>query len=286
MSNKIKTVILFITAMVITIPMYTIVCNGLTSEERSTISNNETSETTNSMPDVHPNNAIRLKSVTKTTPVTTTVTTFTTETTSIAVTTTTTAIETTATTVATITPEPQPAVTAEPREYRHFDLYFWAGDSRTVGFAACCGINEVSVLAKEGIGLSWCQENFESIKDIKGSNIIFNFGVNDLGNVYNYIDFYNNLPDEFLKDNQIFIMSVNPVDENTESQYGYYITNGDIDNFNETLKNGLREDIYFLDTNSYLKSKGFSTWDGLHYNPNTYQDILNYTIETITYTND
>lgn len=198
----------------------------------------------------------------------------------------TTTAKTTETTPATTTAsetKPKPVVTMAPQEYRHFNYYVWAGDSRTVGFAACCGIAGESVLAKEGIGLDWCKENVNSLYSLEGCNIIFNFGVNDLGNVYSYVDFYNNLPDEFLQKNQVFIMSINPVDENIEKQKGYSVTNASIDNFNSILRDNLRKDIYFLDVNAYLKNIGISTWDGLHYNASTYQDILNYVIETITY---
>jgi hypothetical protein len=283
MSSKKKTVITTIIAIALAAPMCVLVSRGLSSDKSIATAESETETIVHAVTvtdEMYQPERRNMKPMTVTTvetedpPKTTTATTIATE------------KPTTTTTVTTETPvatETQPVVTMAPQEYRHFDMYVWAGDSRTVGFAACCGIAGESVLAKEGIGLNWCKENIESLYAVEGSNIVFNFGVNDLGNAYNYVDFYNSLPDEFLQKNQVFIMSVNPVDETIEKQKGYYVTNASIDNFNSILRDNLRSDIYFLDTNSYLKTIGISTWDGLHYNANTYQDILNYTIETITY---
>lgn len=173
-------------------------------------------------------------------------------------------------------------VKQNPQEYRHFDNYIWAGDSRTVGLASDCGISEDFILAKEGMGLDWCKNNIAYLNSTKECNIVFNFGVNDLENVHDYVDFYNNLPDEFLTNNQIFIMSVNPVNETAESKHGYSVTNANIDEFNNILYKSLRKEICYLDTNSYLKNTGFGTQDGLHYDTKTYQKLLTYTVDIIT----
>jgi hypothetical protein len=281
MSNKTRMIISICIALVFVVPMTIFVTRSL-SEDKSIAADESTVATTTATTAVTTSTTVsekkyelktrKLKPITVTTTVT-----------SKPETTTATTTETTPATTTAPKVKPKPAVTMAPQEYRHFDHYVWAGDSRTVGFAACCGIAGKSVLAKEGIGLNWCKENINSLYSLEKCNIIFNFGVNDLGNVYNYVDFYNNLPDEFLKKNQVFIMSINPVDENIEKQKGYSVTNASIDNFNNILRDNLRKDIYFLDVNAYLKNIGISSWDGLHYNASTYQDILNYTIKTITY---
>ena len=284
MSSKTRMIISVCIALVFVVPMTTIATRSL-SEDKSIAADESTAATTATTTvttgttvaeEKYELETRKLKSITVTTTVTSEPET-TTETTTTAV------PETTPAATTTPVIETQPVATMPPQEYRHFDYYVWAGDSRTVGFAACCGIAGESVLAKEGIGLDWCRENINSLYSLEGCNIIFNFGVNDLGNVYSYVDFYNDLPDEFLQKNQVFVMSINPVDEAIERQKGYSVTNASIDNFNNILRDNLRNDIYFLDVNAYLKNIGINTWDGLHYNASTYQDMLNYIVETITY---
>lgn len=167
------------------------------------------------------------------------------------------------------------------REYDHYDYWLWVGDSRTVGLGQSLG---TMYFAKSAMGLNWFAENCEEVYNFVDTNIIFNFGINDLGNVYNYANFYNNMPDEFFERNKIFVMSVNPVDEPKEYQYGYSTLNSSIEWFNEELKNNLRDDIYFIDSYDYLQKTGFGTTDGLHYDYYTNVKIYNFMIDTITWT--
>lgn len=167
----------------------------------------------------------------------------------------------------------QESSSAIKKKYRHFNKYIWVGDSRTEGMA-----NSISIeyLAAGGKGLSWCKENMPEIYNRKGYNIIINFGINDLGNLNNYINYYNSLPEDFIKNNQIFILSVNPVDETTAAQFGYTVKNSMIKLFNEEIQKNLRKDIYFIDGYTYMQNNGFVTEDGVHYNNTTYVKIYNY----------
>ena len=80
---------------------------------------------------------------------------------------------------------------------------------------------------------------------------------------------------------QIYYMLVNPVDEDLEYYSGYSVTNSDIEYFNQMMVEGLDPSIGIIDTNSYLKSIGFETKDGLHYTDETYQTIYEYIKGTI-----
>ena len=84
-----------------------------------------------------------------------------------------------------------------------------------------------------------------------------------------------NAPGWVQKGAKVYFVSVNPTDGN----YEYLNTN--INNFNQSLKQGLISDIKYIDSNSHLKSVGFKTTDGLHYTNETYQEIYNYIVNNI-----
>lgn len=153
-----------------------------------------------------------------------------------------------------------------------YDEYYWVGDSRTVGLSS---ITNIDCTAKVGAGIELLRSNIYNITSLRGNNIIFNLGVNDLHNVNSYLEIYNNLPEEFLANNNVFVLSVNPC--NCDYEY----LNDDIEYFNETMKNGLRSDISFIDSYTYMIENGFYTSDGLHYINSTYSDVYNHVMEII-----
>lgn len=126
---------------------------------------------------------------------------------------------------------------------------------------------------KVSAGLDWMKSsgvpNVESnIKN--GSAVIILMGVNDLYHADSYISYINEKANSWKsKGATTYFVSVNP----TENSYSHL--NTDIDSFNQKLKNGL-VNVNYIDTNSYLKSNGFSTTDGLHYTQDTYNKIYNY----------
>jgi len=144
--------------------------------------------------------------------------------------------------------------------------YLFVGDSRTVGLDAC--VSGISSKAKVGAKVDYLQSILSDVTKTRKKNVIFNFGVNDLGNINKYITVYKSLPKDFIKNNNVIIMSVNPTDGST---YGSW--NTDIDKFNAKMKKNLPSGVKYLDTNSTLKKEGFSTRDGVHYKEVTYKRI-------------
>ena len=151
-----------------------------------------------------------------------------------------------------------------------YNDYLFVGDSRTVGLDDC--VSGISSKAKVGAKVDYLQSVLSEVTKTRKKNVIFNFGVNDLGNINKYIKVYKSLPKEFIKNNNVIIMSVNPTDG---SKYGSW--NTDIDKFNKKMKANLPSGVKYLDTNSTLKKEGFSTRDGVHYKEVTYKRIAKLT---------
>lgn len=153
----------------------------------------------------------------------------------------------------------------------------YVGDSRTEGMKIAVGESEnIKFIAKVGAGLSWLKSSAASsaegiIKSKPETIIIFNFGVNDLGNIDNYLTFYRTFGQ---KSSNIWYMSVNPVVDGKSS-----VTNAQIEEFNSKLK--AQAGSRYIDTYSYLKTDGFNSPDGLHYDNDTYKKIHEYCLSVV-----
>ena len=150
------------------------------------------------------------------------------------------------------------------------------GDSRFYGQSNYKFENsKTTYIAKSGEGLNFLKNSTSSIKSMDSSSTAFviNLGVNDLYNASNYISHINSLALSLKGD--VYYLSVNPVDEVKESYNGYSVKNSWIDDFNSKLRSGLKN-VTYLDSNSYLKSTGFTSTDGVHYDKNTSQKIYNF----------
>jgi len=173
--------------------------------------------------------------------------------------------------------EVQQAVEATDYEYTlpridsEFEEWFWVGDSRTVGLSYSVAIDNI---AKVGAGIGLFRNNYDQICQIRNKTVIINLGVNDLDSGA-YLRLYNSLPDEFLDNNKVIVMSVNPCSG------GYAYLNSRIEAFNNALRDGLDSRITFLDSYTYLVWNGYGTTDGLHYTANTYIDIYNFVYDSI-----
>lgn len=148
----------------------------------------------------------------------------------------------------------------------------FVGDSRTVGMHSAVGGNDIWS-GEKSAGLDWMKSS--GVPNIEanignGSAVIILMGVNDLYQPANYISYINEKASVWSsKGARTYFVSVNP----TEGSYS--TLNRDIDSFNQQLKKGL-SNVSYIDTNSYLKSNGYSTQDGLHYTNDTYNKIYNY----------
>ena len=100
-------------------------------------------------------------------------------------------------------------------------------------------------------------------------------GVNFLlSDIDKYIPTYNNLANGSWSKHNLILVSVNPVDEAKEAQYGYSTKNSNIITFNNKLKSGTSgvANIKYCDTyNAVIGNLGTS--DGLHYTATTYKSI-------------
>ena len=155
---------------------------------------------------------------------------------------------------------------ATPTPKPKYTEYLFVGDSRTVGLGKT--VSGVSIVAKGGAKITYLKSVLNNVTKIRGKNIIFNFGVNDLFKYEKYCAVYKSLPKEFIQNNNVIIMSVNPTDGDK-----YKSWNKDIDKFNKYIKSHLPSGVKYLDTNSTLKKTGFSTRDGCHYKATTYKKI-------------
>lgn len=133
--------------------------------------------------------------------------------------------------------------------------------------------NDIFV-AESSMGLKWLKSTgipAASEYFTKDRSIVILMGVNDLGNINNYIKYINDNSSSWTKNgSSLYFVSVNPCDGK------YSNLNSSIETFNSRLKLDLSQNINFIDTYSILKSQGFSTTDGLHYEKSTYQVIYNY----------
>ena len=163
----------------------------------------------------------------------------------------------------------------------HRNNTLWVGDSRTVGMNGTFN-NSLEVIAKVGEGYYFMDSYKSEILEKRGYNIIFNMGCNDLGNINNYLNWFNSLPDEFVRENNIYVMSVNPVEEEKSKTWST-IENGTIKWFNDNMKQLLRKDITYIDAYDYMVCNPdyWTTFanDGVHYTGQTNINIYNYIFE-------
>jgi lysophospholipase L1-like esterase len=131
--------------------------------------------------------------------------------------------------------------------------------------------------SKGSMGLDWMKStgipNIES-KISSGSAVIILMGVNDLSNIDNYISYINSKASTWKAQGaNVYFVSVNP----TSGSYSYM--NSSINNFNNRIKS--ISSVKYIDTNSYLQSKGFTATDGLHYDKATYQKIYDHVVSNL-----
>lgn len=182
-----------------------------------------------------------------------------------------------------LAPEAEPAADNQPQEtaevkpvteVKNVAGVIFVGDSRFVQMQGSVGENSCTWIAESSKGYKWFNENAVARIDNcvgKGSKILINLGVNDPGNIQNYLKLVNAKAEEWTgKGATVYYASVNPVWDNP------YVTEEQVKSFNSQLQGGLSGNIHYIDSHSYLESIGYKLVDGLHYNNETYQNLYAY----------
>ena len=152
------------------------------------------------------------------------------------------------------------------------DMIFF-GDSRVVGMSLYAG--GYHYVGQTSAGYSWMSSEGASrleqmMQEWPQADVVFCFGVNDLGNIDSYISWF----DSFQANHpgrRCWYLSVNPVSERTAAANGYSVRNYMIDAFNQRLIDAFPD--RYLDTYSIVMEYGAGTWDGVHYDGTTYASI-------------
>lgn len=171
--------------------------------------------------------------------------------------------------------QPQEPEEVKPvTEVKNVAGVIFVGDSRFVQMKSSVGDNPCTWIAESSKGYKWLNENAIARIDNcvgKGSKILINLGVNDPGNIQNYLTLVNAKAEEWTsKGATVYYASVNPVWDNP------YVTEEKVKIFNSQLQGGLSGNIHYIDSHSYLESIGYKLVDGLHYNSETYQNLYAY----------
>lgn len=170
-----------------------------------------------------------------------------------------------------------------PRSYDHYDpedpyLYpehrkiLFIGDSRTVGMEMFCGgMEDEYWSARNSMGYSWMVStgipNVEYLID-RNTDIVILMGVNDLGNVYSYIDYINSKAAEWKElGARTYFVSVTPVDDSRSPN----AKNSRIESFNAYAQENL-ENVNYIDAYSRIRYS-FGSPDGIHFDGSTYREI-------------
>lgn len=155
------------------------------------------------------------------------------------------------------------------RGFGSYSGILYVGDSRTEMMADCIHEDGVSFIAKVSQGLAWLKstagpEMEAKIKSDPNLAVVINMGVNDIYQPDNYIAYYT----ELKKRNpnaHLFYMSVNPVDNDPNC------SDAEVQSFNSKMQSFWGSN--YLDVYSYLKSDGYKTTDGTHYDDATSKKI-------------
>ena len=171
--------------------------------------------------------------------------------------------------------QPQEPEKVKPvTEVKNVAGVIFVGDSRFVQMKSSVGDNPCTWIAESSKGYKWLNENAIARIDNcvgKGSKILINLGVNDPGNIQNYLTLVNAKAEEWTsKGATVYYASVNPVWDNP------YVTEEQVKTFNSQLQGGLSGNIHYIDSHSYLESIGYKLVDGLHYSTETNQNLYAY----------
>jgi hypothetical protein len=170
-----------------------------------------------------------------------------------------------------------------------FDGYLWVGDSRTNAYT----VN--GLLDKNDFAFAADSTGYDALvktewpalqKKLDKSKkyvIVFNYGVNDLGNINQYISYYKNtiIPGiiDINSNNKILMLSINPVNDNISK----YAKNSKIESFNSQIVSMVQQakNVSYCNTYSGISSSDWKKYldggsEGIHYSVEGYKAIINY----------
>lgn len=180
-------------------------------------------------------------------------------------------------TVPTISPDEGTLHKPEHPETFTNDKLIFIGDSRTEGIRDA--VHDDSIWScLSSMGYEWMVSTGvpqieEDIED--NTAVIILMGVNDVYQVEHYIQYINEKTKEWADIGAVtYFASVGPVEKDP------YVTNEEIENFNEQMESGLIG-VKYIDVYSHLTEKGFSTVDGIHYPDEVSIEIYNYILENL-----
>lgn len=157
------------------------------------------------------------------------------------------------------------------------------GDSRTVGMHKATNCNDFSYLSRGSMGYNWLVNGTDSyvpndliaccIEANPDCSVVFNLGVNDLCNKSKYVAWINNFSAQY-PDTSFYYLSVNPV-----------LNRADLNvlEFNDYVESNISKSVVWLDSYSYLEKAGFNAVDGIHYDADTYNVILQFVESKVEY---
>jgi hypothetical protein len=158
--------------------------------------------------------------------------------------------------------------------------YVVLGDGRAGELTAFVQEDDnIEFITKSGADIEWIDSEAlpELIKsDRKFSCVIVMTGISDMQNAEEYVTVLNKwgkrLKDECGAD--LCMNSVNPVTEGVFDP-------SDVEEFNRIVKEGLDEQIHFVDTDTKLRESGFATTDTLHYTEESSRLLYEFLMEEL-----
>ena len=175
-------------------------------------------------------------------------------------------------------------------------------------FNSSVKLSNVSFISKEGDGLAWLKtEGKKQLMEVLSTYysktptaVIFNLGINDLGNLSGYETYLQELAPSLLAKNcKLFYMSLNPINSHMIKGSGHAArTEEQVLTFNEGIRSVLCKaggSFTYIDAFTYLIVNGYShdsgmgdgnatvitLDDGLHFSKRPYKRIYNYCIDCI-----
>lgn len=168
--------------------------------------------------------------------------------------------------------------------------YIFVGDSRTVGMQGAVGRDHVYI-GKVGEGYQWLTTEAKkalkkALKAAPQAKVILNLGVNDLGNISNYIAYYQQLLLQYPQA-KFYFLSVNPIETKLAKAKGYdtkTVSNAKIAAFNAEIQRAFPG--AYLDCYTWLMEQkmiqnvkaGAGTVDGIHYTSAVYRAIHDFVL--------